>query len=112
MNTERRTVTEAEWRAEGRKRFGEDTNAWRFVCPACGHVASVSDWKAAGAPPGTIGFSCVGRYGGAKREAFGEGPGPCDYAGFGLFLLNPVTVADDIDSTRTASYFEFAPEAS
>lgn len=43
-------MTRDEWSAEGRKRFGDDQMQWRFVCPACGHVASVQDYKDAGAP--------------------------------------------------------------
>lgn len=89
-----RTITFDEWILEGKKRFGDNQDDWRFICPACGHVAKVSDWRAAGA--GTaIAFSCIGRYiaGGPKRRAFGgSGPGPCDYAGGGLFRIAPVTV--------------------
>lgn len=53
--------------AEGKRRYGERREAWRFVCPACGHVQSmdvvmaknptmtrkdVADW---------IFYSCEGR---------------------------------------------------
>jgi hypothetical protein len=87
------TLTYAEWLAEGERRFGPDQMTWRFVCPVCGHVAAVSDWKAAGAPENSVGGSCVGRWIPGSRKAFGgKGAGPCNYAGFGLFRLNPVTV--------------------
>lgn len=90
---ERRTMTDDEWNAEAVRRFGRSVLDWRFVCPACGHVAAVRDWQAAGAPEGAIAYSCVGRYLPSCREAFGgEGPGPCNYAGGGLFGLNPITV--------------------
>jgi hypothetical protein len=85
-------MTEAEWKAKGRELFGENGEDWEFVCPLCKHVAKVRDWRKAGAPDGAIAFSCVGRWAGAKREAFGKGPGPCDYAGGGLFGFNPVLV--------------------
>lgn len=98
-------MTRAEWTAEGYRRFGSDVAAWRFVCPCCGHVASVADWKAAGATDGEIAFSCIGRRVGPAREAFGEGVGPCDYAGGGLFRLNPVHVAY---GERTVEVFDFA----
>lgn len=91
-----------EWEAEGVRRFGEDRMLWAFVCPVCGHVATVQDYKDAGAPSGAVGFSCVGRWAGPKRRAIGgEGPGPCDYAGGGLFMLNPL----EVDGGR---YFNFA----
>ena len=46
-----------EWNAEGARRFGADQMKWRFVCPACGHVAAVQDWKDAGAPVEAAAFS-------------------------------------------------------
>lgn len=101
-------LTYEEWIAEGKRRFGETTDDWRFVCPSCGHVASVKDWKAAGAPAGTIAFSCVGRWSDSPRDAFGKGPGPCNYTGGGLFRLNPVTVVLD---TGKHEVFAFAEPA-
>jgi hypothetical protein len=86
-------MTEAEWNVEGERLFGKDRLLWKFVCPICGHVAAVQDWKAAGAPIGAVAFSCIGRYQKKARKAFGEkGPGPCDYAGGGLFPFNPVVI--------------------
>lgn len=95
------------WQAEGVRRFGEDKRKWRFVCPACGHVASAMDWVNAGASD-SIAFSCIGRWTGAKREAFTKagGEGPCDYAGGGLFRLNPVQVIDE--EGKEHSVFAFA----
>ncbi len=93
VETSRRTMTNAEWNAEGERRFGKDRLLWRFVCPSCGHVASVDDWRKAAAPEGAVAFSCVGRYTGATAQMC-ERPGPCNYAGGGLIGLNPVTVAD------------------
>ena len=86
-------MTFAEWNAEGERRFGSDRMLWRFVCPSCGHVASVADWKAVGAPEGAVAFSCVGRYLPHCSEMCVK-PGPCNYAGGGLIGLNPVTVSD------------------
>jgi len=98
----RRTVTLEQYIAEAVAKFGEDRNNWRFICPACGHVASVAEYEAAGAPEGAVGFSCIGRWSGASREAFGEGEGPCNYAGGGLIGLNPVYIEG------CGHYFEFA----
>ncbi len=86
-------MTLEEWQSQGFDLFGTDTNAWRFECPVCKHVASVGDYKAAGAPEGAVGFSCIGRWIEGSRPAFEKrGVGPCTYAGGGLFKLNPVTV--------------------
>ena len=105
----KRTITAAEWRADAVRRFGDDEMQWAFECPICKHVATVSEYQAAGAPVGAVGFSCIGRWMKSARDAFGgEGPGPCNYTGGGLFRLNPVTV---IDGDREHSLFEFAPVA-
>ncbi len=82
-----------EWALKALRRFGADPLAWRFVCPSCGHVASVADWRAAGAPEGAVAFSCVGRWtGGDDEQTFQGKGGPCTYAGGGLIGLNPVRV--------------------
>jgi hypothetical protein len=81
------------WRDEAVRRFGADPLGWRFVCPVCHSEMSVDDYRKAGAPEDAIAYSCVGRYQTSPREAFdGSGPGPCNYAGGGLFRLNPVVV--------------------
>ena len=92
------TMTLDEWKAKGKELFGGDFLDWAFVCPVCKHVATARDYRDAGAPPGAVAFSCVGRWAGAKREAFGgpddgkDLPGPCNYSGSGLFMVNPVEV--------------------
>lgn len=107
-------LTHAEWVAEATALFGPDPMAWRFACPCCGHVASVADYKAAGAEESAVGYSCIGRWTGAKRDALGlnspeglpaAGRGPCNYAGGGLFKLHPVEVVFD-GSARPVFAFE------
>jgi hypothetical protein len=89
-------MTKDEWIAEGERRFGKDTLQWRFICPSCGHVAAVKDWKDAKAPEGAVAFSCIGRYTKADdKNTFAKKGGPCQYAGGGLFKLNPVKVIGD-----------------
>lgn len=81
-------MTRKEWEVEGRRLFGPDIMRWRFVCPACGTVQSVQDYKDAGAPSSVVAFSCVGRYIKEHRRAFGGkpvAPEPCDYPGDRLF---------------------------
>lgn len=104
------TYTREQWLAEARRRFGLDALDWRFACPVCGHAASAWDWRAAGAPEGAVGFACVGRWLPAARDAFGgEGPGPCNYTGGGLFRLNPVTVEHEGETFQIFAFAE--PEA-
>jgi hypothetical protein len=96
-------MTLEEWHAEGERLFGQDEMQWRFVCPACGHVATPLDWKNAGAKESHVAFSCVGRFMESPRDAFAKGPGPCNYAGGGLIGLNPVQI-----DGRKERYFAFA----
>lgn len=77
----------------GKVLFGDDMKKWRFVCPGCGHVASVQDYMDAGAPEGAVGFSCIGRYLENCRPWLGkDGPGPCDYTTGGLLNISPVQI--------------------
>ena len=112
-------IPHEEWVAEATRLFGADARKWRFVCPVCGHVASTQDWLDAGASESAVAFSCVGRYAGAKRDAFGlnpgkvksgelppaDGDGPCNYAGGGLFAINPVKV---LHEGQVQAVFAFA----
>lgn len=87
-----------EWEAEGIKRFGTDKMDWRFVCPACGHVASVRDYYKAGAKESQTAFNCIGRYlKGTKGEFMKNKKQPCNYTGGGLFQLNPVSIDNSED---------------
>jgi hypothetical protein len=95
-----------EWYAKGKELFGDDTMQWRFVCPACGHVASAQDWKDAGAPEAVVAFCCVGRYLPNPKEAFSGDGGPCSYTGGGLFRLNPI----DVDGRPTFAFAEPVPQ--
>lgn len=107
--TDQRTMTLAKWRAEGTRLFGPEEFRWRFVCPACGHVASREDYHKAGAPDGAVAYSCIGRWITGSRDAFGKGPGPCDYAGGGLFRQNPVTVVDEHGGKLDVFDFDGSP---
>lgn len=100
-----REITERAWNKEGERLFGKDRMRWRFVCPVCGHVASVADWKKVGATEGEVAFSCVGRHVPGAREAFTKGKGPCTYAGGGLIGMNPVRIKRA--NGKTTDVFEF-----
>ena len=103
--------TEAEWKAEGERRFGPDMMKWRFQCPICGNVASTEDYRPyadKGATANSATCECIGRYTGA-RPALGErkpGEKPCNYAGYGLFRLSPVRVV--VEEGKEIHCFAFA----
>lgn len=107
------SMSYTEWVAEGERRFGPDRMEWKFVCPSCGHVACTADWKKAGAPESAVAFSCVGRWlpkpapGRAFVAASDVPARPCNYAGGGLFKLNPLLVEDlDGGSHRLFAFAE------
>ena len=101
-----KVYTVDQWRAEAARRFGKDSANWKFVCPSCGHVVSVGDYKKAGAPEDAVAFSCIGRYLEKRSEAFHMGQGPCNYAGGGLFRINPVAVI--LPDGHESYVFDFA----
>lgn len=78
------TMTEAAWRKLGEQLFGADPASWRFRCPACEIVMSITrahglsdDDKAKLRAAGwVIEQECIGRY--------LEGRG-CDWCAYGLF---------------------------
>ena len=99
-------MNKEEFKEEAIKRFGEDMMNWKFICPVCGNVASVADYKRVGTPEGAVAFSCIGRWMPNAYKAFGSNDKstpkkPCDYAGGGLFGLNPMEV-------EGKHYFNFA----
>lgn len=88
------TITYAAWMDEGNRRFGPDNRSWKFVCPVCGHVASIGDfeqYKDQGATMNSATCECIGRYTGAG-DFKPKGQGPCNYAGYGLFRLSPIRI--------------------
>lgn len=108
-------ITEKDWNAEGERRYGPRRRDWKFICPACHHIQSGHDFLAAGLTPedagGYLGFSCVGRFLPGSRAAFAEGedgPGPCNYAGGGLFKVSPIKVVTE--SGEEVFMFDFADD--
>lgn len=89
------THTLAEWQAEGERLFGPDMLAWKFVCPSCGNVAAIADFKPyrhMGADANAATCACIGLFTGVP-------PGsarPCHYFAFTgdrslcpVFVLSP-----------------------
>jgi hypothetical protein len=105
-----RTIPHAEWLAEAERRFGWDPMFWRFVCPSCGHVASIRDWKDLGVAESGIAVSCLGCYTGDRKtmedRMFKRKGGPCNYCGEGRRPMNPVIV--DLGNGELRPTFAFA----
>src|SRR5579862_1076953 len=107
-------MTHEEWLKEGEKLFGKQARHWRFVCPSCGNVATAAEFlpfKKGDVREACISVTieCIGRYTGA-RGAFDPAKfKPCNYAGYGLFRINPVRVEMDGHEIHC---FAFADSAS
>lgn len=79
-----------EWRAEAENRFGSNTEAWRFVCPACGRINTGREFRELDAEPNDMYQTCIGRHNGKGAEGAKHKPGTpppefgCNWAAFGL----------------------------
>jgi len=103
-------MTYEEWMAEGRRRFGKEFKDWKFECPVCGNIATVSDYQKYadhGADPNSATCECIGRYQGI-RGFQKKGEGPCDYASYGLFRIPGVIVK--MEDGKDIIAFAFADE--
>lgn len=100
------THTIAEWYAEGQRLFGPDMEAWKFVCPNCGNVAAIAEFKPyrhLGAEDDAASYICIGVYQGVKDGA----KRPCRYSartGGGGILCDVRVLAYD----RVTPRFSFA----
>lgn len=93
-----------EWKKRAAELFGDDPEKWRFVCAACGHVQTISDFLALGIDRETaykqVHFSCIGRHTGD------DGPG-CDWTLGGLFSIHKVEVNCPEEEGKKIMAFEF-----
>lgn len=96
-------IKKEEWEKKGIELFGEDRTAWRFVCPSCGHVASINDAKEKYPEIKGRGWSppseCVGRY----LKDLG-----CDWCAYGLFH-GPLAIETEDGEVIFAFDFEGKP---
>lgn len=110
-----RTITlvqfHAEMKAQGVKRI-EDV---AFVCPRCKTIQSATDLIAAGAGTSMdavekyLGFSCVGRFTGAKSPRKEPDGKPCNWTLGGFFSLHELEVVTE-DGERNPSFELATPE--
>jgi len=101
-----------DWKAEGERRFGKNVLEWRFKCPMCGHVATVDDFRKAGAnsPANSAYQECLGRYTGKGSPKEGDSSG-CNWAAYGLFGIPKGGVYVFTGPEEGAHIFDFAEEA-
>lgn len=105
-------LTLQEYRAEAARRFGPDILDIAHVCPRCGDVATLREFRDLGSH--AHGMDCIGRLLGAlegsrrhdrKGQVHGNAPRGCDWTAYGLFP-GAWTV---IDGDRIIRCFALAP---
>jgi hypothetical protein len=81
--------TVGEWQYEGKRRFGSDFEEWKFVCPCCGRVTAVKEFKPFGAEPADAYQNCIGRFNGKGADGMKRGgkevpANGCNWAAYGF----------------------------
>jgi hypothetical protein len=98
-----RTISISDWRAEGKRRFGEKARFWKFKCVSCGEVQTGQDFLSAGLTPDEVlkvmGYSCIGR--------FVPGRG-CDWTLGGLLHIHQLEI--EMEDGKRVPCFEFVDE--
>jgi len=85
FQTDKEATPVSEWLEEGKRRFGPDVKAWRFICPMCGTSYSVEEFIAAGGDgPNSAYQECIGRHKNAGPPT-GDNPNGCNWCAYGLF---------------------------
>ncbi len=85
-------ISAKEWNNLGIELFKtQDKTKWKFKCPSCGVSIVGQEWIDAKAE-GQYAFSCIGRSTKPKGEFLKNKKQPCNYAGGGLFKLNPIEI--------------------
>lgn len=92
LNGSKRIMKFSDWKKELIERFGENSENWKFVCPVCGHVQSIADFKAIGRDGNYVYQCCIGRFTGNNDKTGVKG---CNYTVNGLISLNTTTVISD-----------------
>lgn len=109
-------ISHEDWQKEAVKRYGTDCDNWKFRCPSCLNVMTPKMYHELAMDNGNtkesshnmIAFSCVGRLMENPTTIFQKGKGFCNYAGGGLFGLNPVLVK--FPEGKEARFFDFADD--
>ena len=91
-------ITQDKYFDEAKKRYGDNIDNWKFKCPSCGNAMTVGMYKEAAQVAGIknysgqVAYSCIGRLMPNPVDMGVKGKGFCNYAGGGLFKLNPIPI--------------------
>jgi hypothetical protein len=97
-----------EWRAEMKRRFPSRDEV-AFVCPACGHIATIKDHIDAGGDWNDAPQACIGRTTGlGTKNQKDEGNG-CNWAAFGLLGTLGKGRKIEMPDGNVVEVFDFAP---
>lgn len=112
-----RTMTNAEWRAEGEALYGPDIMTWKFRCQSCGSIFTPDDFDALGATPQRAASECIGRVhlerGGLPGVTIDGNSQPCNWVTTGMFELSTLWRVESKDGPYTPVWpFADAPRNS
>lgn len=99
----------AEWQAEMKSKYTSSDEV-TFICPACGHIATVKDHVDAGGTEDDAPQQCIGRTNGKgtkNQKDLGDG---CNWAAFGLFGTLGKGRKIVLPDSGSIEVFEFAPK--
>ena len=112
--TAQNVMSNADWKAEGVRRFGEDIKQWQFRCASCGNIATPADFEELGADGRRAPFDCIGRVhvelGGLPNLKIDGNSKPCNWTTGGLFRLSNLWQVESVNGTTSLSFpFADAP---
>jgi len=105
FNARRKIIISHEnWKLMGELIFKtSDMNKWKFICPSCGYIASVKDYRDALIPSTFIAEYCIGNWIGVRGDVNQWGQGPCGFKGD--YETNPVHVTDRLAADDYVFHF-------
>ena len=104
--------TQKQWLQKGTELFGDDYLNWKFVCPACGKVSSIKDFKEYTEGLDAAFLNCIGRHNGKGKmpntDGYQEKYG-CNWTAGGLFktlLKGHVVIFEDGKEIDVFPFYE------
>ncbi len=101
-------MTNAEWRAEGARRFGEDVMQWKFRCVSCGTESSPADFEKLAANGRRAPHECIGRIhlelGGLPGVKIDGNSKPCNWHAGGMFRRASVIEVEGVEGQNTLAF--------
>lgn len=90
-----------EWQSEMKSRFPSGSDSVAFLCPACGGVSTIGEFKAIGVRQDLAAQTCIGRHVGGKG---------CNWCAYGLLATLGKGRRITLDNGDKIEVFDFAEQ--